>query len=133
MSNYSEHIAKLTDDYGAALSRVNSYTGAEIAAMQGATQIEAVLIHSGSERHYYADDRGIPFQAFGHLLHWLPVNRPDQFVYFCPGEKPTYFQIVPRDFWYDQSIELAEHVVEQFSLVRLSSVSELSSISAPLP
>ena len=37
-----------------------------------------LLIHSGSEHHYFGDDRGINFQSFGHFLHWLPVNRPDQ-------------------------------------------------------
>lgn len=125
-SNYGEHIANLTRNYSAALNRINSDTDGETAAKQDAAQIEAVLIHSGSEQHYFADDRGIPFQAYGHLLHWLPVNRPDQFVYFSPGEKPTYFQIVPSDFWYEQSIEMADNWADQFTIVRLSSVAELA-------
>ena len=70
--HYGEHINGLNRIYEAALAQVNS---------EGAG-IEAVLIHSGSEAHYFSDDRAIPFQAFGHFCHWLPVNRPDQFVYF---------------------------------------------------
>lgn len=127
-NNYGEHIANLTRNYSAALNRLNSDTDGETTVKQDAAQIEAVLIHSGSEQHYFADDRGIPFQAYGHLLHWLPINRPDQFVYFRPGEKPTYFQIVPSDFWYEQSIEMADYWANQFTIVRLSAVSDLTAL-----
>lgn len=125
-SNYGEHIAKLSQDYAAAIRQTNSDTDGEAAAKQVAIKIEAVLIHSGTEQHYFADDRAISFQAFGHLLHWLPVNRPDQFVYFRSGEKPSYFQVVPNDYWYEQSIEIPGHIAEQFAVVRLSSVDELA-------
>lgn len=120
--NYGEHIANLARNYTDALSQINSDTD----SAHGTIRAEAVLIHSGSEQHYFADDRGIAFQSYGHLLHWLPVNRPDQFVYFRPGEKPTYFQIVPSDFWYEQSIEMADYWADQFTIVRLAHVDELA-------
>lgn len=86
----------------------------------------AVLVHSGEEQHYYSDDRGVPFQAYGHLLHWIPVNRPNQFIYFRPNEKPVYFQIIPNDFWYEQDINLKPEWEAAFTIVRLSSLDELS-------
>ena len=122
---YGEHIAKLSRDYSAAINCFNAGVEGKQASGAASIPVEAVLLHSGSEQHYFADDRGIPFQAYGHFLHWLPVNRPDQFVYFRAGEKPTYFQIVPDDFWYDQTIEMADHLSEQFTVVRLTSVNEL--------
>jgi Xaa-Pro dipeptidase len=90
-----------------------------------ATGVEAVLLHSGRESYYYADDRAILFQAYGHFCQWLPVNRPDQFVLFCPGEKPLYYQIVPSDFWYEQSISLPATVAEAFEVITLDSVTAL--------
>jgi len=114
-SNFSKHIARLTQIYSTALDQCNAEGGG----------FDAILLHSGSEHHYFADDRGIPFQAFGHFCHWLPVNRPNQFVLFCPGQKSVYFQVVPNDFWYDQSIDMEDWWAEQFNVIRLSSVAEL--------
>ena len=92
---FTQHIATLVINYEAALSNCIEKGGG----------LRALLVHSGCEGHYYGDDRGIAFQSFGHLIHWLPVNRTDQFVYFRSGEQPIYFQIVPEDYWYDQGIE----------------------------
>jgi Xaa-Pro dipeptidase len=68
----------------------------------------------------------VAFQAYGHLLHWISVNRPNQFVYFRPGERPIYFQIVPSDFWYEQGIDIAPEWEETLTIVQLGSLDELS-------
>ena len=106
---YANHVATLTKKYEQILAAGQS-----------------VLIHSGSEQHYFGDDRGIVFQAFGHFAHWLPVNRPDHFVLVKAGDKPRYFQVVPQDFWYDQSLQidtdLEPAIHEAFDVVRLSSI-----------
>lgn len=90
----------------------------------------SLLIHSGSEQHYFGDDRGIVFQAYGHFAHWLPVNRPDQFVLLRAGYRPVYLQVVPEDFWYDQSLqidpELAPIIEEVFDVVRLARLDEVT-------
>lgn len=117
IDNYANHIATLTRTYTDALQYV---------ASEG-PPLAAVLVHSGAEHHYYGDDRGVAFQAYGHLLHWIPVNRPNQFVYFRPGEKPIYYQIVPSDFWYEQNIDVEPEWEGAFTIVRLSSLDELSS------
>jgi Xaa-Pro dipeptidase len=114
-NNYASHIATLTRTYSDALQYVSSQD----------TQPAAVLVHSGAQEHYYGDDRGVAFQAYGHLLHWIPVNRPNQFVYFRPDAKPIYFQIVPSDFWHEQDIGVAPEWEETLTIVRLSNLDEL--------
>ncbi len=86
---------------------------------------DAVLLHSGSARHYFADDREVSFQAYGHFGHWLPVNRPDQFLLVRPGRKPIYYQVVPADYWYEQDFALDDAWREAFELRPLRSVAEV--------
>jgi Xaa-Pro dipeptidase len=114
-NNYANHIATLISNYTDALQYVSNRE----------KQPAAVLVHSGAEVHYYGDDRRVAFQAYGHLLHWIPVNRPNQFVYFRPDEKPIYFQIVPSDFWYEQDIDVEPEWEESLTIVRLCSLDEL--------
>lgn len=113
---FKQHIESLKLNYETALARFS----------ENNEGLDALLVHSGSEEHYFADDRGIAFQSFGHLLHWLPINRPDQFVYFCAGEQAIYFQIVPEDYWYDQSIENDSWWADCFQIIRLGTVKEIS-------
>ena len=111
--DYAQHVAALSSTYAQLL-----------------TDGQSVLIHSGSEQHYFGDDRGIVFQAFGHFAHWLPVNRPDHFVLVKAGDKPRYFQVVPQDFWYDQSLQidadLEPAIHEAFDVIRLSSIGDMA-------
>ena len=115
INNYANHIATLIRTYTDALQYLGNQD----------TQPAAVLVHSGAEVHYYGDDRSVVFQAYGHLLHWIPVNRPNQFVYFRPDEKPIYFQILPSDFWYEQDIDVEPEWEESLTIVRLCSLDEL--------
>ena len=111
--DYAQHVAELSSTYAQLL-----------------TDGQSVLIHSGSEQHYFGDDRGIVFQAFGHFAHWLPVNRPDHFVLVKAGDKPRYFQVVLQDFWYDQSLQidadLEPAIHAAFDVVRLSSIGDIA-------
>ncbi len=110
---FHQHIAALLKRYEYGLARLDA--------------MEGVLLHSGKEEHYYADDQAVPFQAFGHFCQWLPVNRPDQLVLVIPGRRPVYFLIVPPDYWYDQSIDLESWWADEFEIVRLSSREQLAS------
>ena len=100
---FNEHIDQLSANY-------------EKAILSTGLGCDAILIHSGSEADYYADDQTIPFRAYGHFLHWLPVDRPEQMVLFVPGEKPFYFQIVPQDFWYEQTIAMDNWWADSFQV-----------------
>ncbi|MCI5107497.1 MAG: Xaa-Pro dipeptidase [Pseudomonadales bacterium] len=90
---FQQHIQHLQSHYEAAMQA------------DSASATEAVLIHSGQEQVYFADDRAVPFQAFSHFCHWLPVNKPDQFLLIRAGCKPRYLQFLPQDFWHDQTID----------------------------
>lgn len=110
---FADHIATLEKNYQSALSHCENL------------QRHSILIHSGSEHFYFHDDRAIAFQAFGHFLHWVPVNSPDQFLLFTPGQRPRYIQVVPTDFWYDQNIVNEPWWAESFDIVRVAKVEEL--------
>ena len=112
---YREHISHLSDLYA---------RGLEVLQRSGLTA-ESVLLHSGIAQHYYGDDRGISFQAFGHFLHWLHSNRPDQFLLIRPGQKARYFQVVPPDYWYEQDIQNDPLWHDNIELHRLESVEQL--------
>ena len=112
---FAGHIHHLRDTYDRALAELKDQAHA----------IDAVLIHSGTEGMYFADDHHIPFQPFGHFSHWLPVRRPDQMVLVQPGHKPVYFEVVPPDFWYDQTVEREDWWADAFNIVSLSTPEEV--------
>lgn len=82
--------------------------------------VEAVLIHSGSERMQWYDDWALPFRPYGHFTHWLPVDRPDQMLLIRPGSKPTWYRLVRKDFWYDPSIPIDGWCAAAFDIVDVS-------------
>ncbi|MEX2130946.1 MAG: Xaa-Pro dipeptidase, partial [Pseudohongiellaceae bacterium] len=112
---YPHHLTTLTSNYRKAFDELENLIPG----------LECLLIHSGSEQFYYADDRGINFQAFGHFRHWLPVNRPDQLVLIRPGVKPVYFQVIPADFWYEQSIDNQSWWADSWEIVALRQASDI--------
>ena len=107
--SYSAHVARLRGQYEEAM----------------AGGFEGVLLHSGVGGCHFADDREVPFQAFGHFGHWLPVNRPNQFLLIRPGRKPVYYQVVPADYWYEQDFPLDEAWGEALDIQRLTSAGDL--------
>ena len=110
---FAAHIAHLQECYTDALS-----------LLPGA---EGVLIYSGAEQYYYADDQAVSFRAYGHFCHWLPVNRPDQAVLIVPGRRPVYFQVIPPDYWYDQTIVNASWWADEFDIVTLNNIEQVRS------
>ncbi|MEW6369114.1 MAG: Xaa-Pro dipeptidase [Acidobacteriota bacterium] len=112
---FAEHIATLNKRYAEAIESLK----------KDGVAIDAILIHSGSETAYYADDHIVSFKAFGHFNQWAPVNRPDQLVLIEPGKRTIYYQVVPKDYWYDQSVHTEEWWARQFEVVELASADEL--------
>ena len=115
---YARHIERLVGLYTEGLS---------------ATDAEGILLHSGSAAWYYADDREISFQAYGHFLQWIAVNRPDQFLLIRPEQKPVYYQVVPADFWYEQEIQLDPMWLQAFEIVRLESPAQIKELLPDQP
>lgn len=110
---FAQHIQHVSGIYDRAL--------ADLKKEEDGQNIDAVLVHAGTEGHYFGDDRAIPFEAYGHFLYWLPINRPDQMVLYMPGQKPTYFQVIPPDFWYDQTVINEPWWADCFDIVSLES------------
>ncbi|MCB1042864.1 MAG: Xaa-Pro dipeptidase [Acidobacteria bacterium] len=88
-------------------------------------RIDAVLFHSGTEGVYFGDDKHIPFEAHAHYMRWVPVARPDQMVLVQPHKKPRYFQVVPTDFWYEQTFNVASWWADSFEVVPLSDPNQI--------
>lgn len=114
---FAQHIQHVSGIYDRAL--------ADLQKEDGAHQIDAVLVHAGTEGHYFGDDRAIPFEAYGHFRYWLPINRPDQMVLYVPGQKPTYFQVIPPDFWYDQTVNNEAWWADCFDIVTLENPAQV--------
>ena len=115
--HYAHHIERLCNLYERALAEVPG-------------NFEAVVLHSGSEQYFYADDQTMPFRAYGHFAHWLPVNRPDQLLLIRPAQRPVYLQVCPRDFWYEQDSHLEDWVAERFELHACSDSREAAAVLA---
>jgi Xaa-Pro dipeptidase len=113
--NFSNHITGLLDRYQQVFEESHSH----------GYPIDHLLIHSGSEQIYFADDQAIPFRPFGHFSHWLPVSRPDQILLISPACRPVYFQVVPADYWYDQTIENSHWWSNEFDIVTLTNSLQL--------
>jgi len=113
-ARYKDHVSQLQTNYESALLSVFEEQPPD-----------GVLLYSGSEQHYYADDRGIAFQAYGHFLHWIDVNRPGQMLCIRPGHKPVYYQVIPDDYWYEQDIVSDPAWGDCFEVVRLTSETAL--------
>ncbi len=112
---YADHVRHVAGIYTDGLAKLE----------EAGNPCDGVLIHSGAEHYYYSDDRGIAYQAYGHFLHWLHSNQPDQFILFQPNNKPTYFHVVPADYWYEQDAQVDPLWHDNFNIVRLSSKQEL--------
>ena len=107
---YSNHINSLQEGYESTLKGFEA---------------DGILIHSGSEGCYFADDKTINFNAYGHYLHWIPVDKPDQFLLFIPGKTPKYFQVTPSDYWYDQTVQCEGWVEDHIEIIRIKAVNEI--------
>ena len=88
-------------------------------------RVDAVLLHSGSPRTYFADDRPVPFQPYGHISHWLPIRHPEQMVLIQPDKQPIYFRVQRKTFWTDESIPAEPWWSEAFEVVDLDDPNRL--------
>jgi len=116
VNHFKNHIAALLDQYQQILLR-QKRTG---------RIVENILIHSGSDNFYFSDDQTVPFRAYGHFSHWLPINRPDQMLLISPGKRPIYFQVISSGYWVDQSIDNASWWCDEFEVVTLNSRNKIA-------
>ncbi|MCS6885747.1 MAG: Xaa-Pro dipeptidase [Acidobacteriota bacterium] len=113
---YKEHVRQLQNKYEAILETLE----------RDGQPIEAVLLHSGTESYYFADDIHIPFRTVPHFAHWLPLQGPDHLLLVQPGKKPFLIKHVPKDFWYEVPDSRNEYWMEEFDIVEVDSLDKLS-------
>jgi len=109
--HYAQHIHTLQNRYAKVFEQHSEF--------------DAILLHSGKDNYYFADDQSVPFRANPHFQQWLPVNKPDQAILVIPGKRAHYLQVTPADFWYEQALSLQDWVSEQFECHKLTSRAEL--------
>src|SRR5438093_3216068 len=96
---YRDHVKALQKNYAKAIEEVK----AEGLGLDG------VLLHSGSENYYFADDNHVPFRPVPNFAHWVPLDGPNHFLLFRPGAQLRLVRNVPRDFWYETPTDLADY------------------------
>lgn len=117
---YPEHIETLKSGYAKALSAVN----------EKGYHLEGVLIHSGTDIYYFADDQHVAFHSVPHFAHWLPLEGPDHFLLVRPNQPLLLVRYVPQDFWHETPIDSADHWQSAFEIV---TVDGLASARKALP
>jgi Xaa-Pro dipeptidase len=110
---YKDHLQSLQKSYEAAMAEVKA---------EG-IEIDSVLLHSGSESYYFADDNHLPFHPIPHFAHWLPLEGSNHFLLFRPGTQLRLVRHVPRDFWYETPTDKADHWQSSFKIIEVDSLS----------
>ena len=107
---FHDHLAQRMKDGEAALAR---------------TGFETLVISSGVQFDYFADDREAPFYSTPHFAHWCPMEGPHHLLKFQPGRKPTLIRFAPEDFWYLQSPLGSPFWAGEFDFIECGTVEEV--------
>jgi Xaa-Pro dipeptidase len=77
----------------------------------------SLLVHAGSLREIFQDDRTYPFEAHAPFKVWVPLqDAPDSFVWFEPGTRPRLILHQPQDYWYQSAQTPQDYWVSHFDL-----------------
>lgn len=112
--------------FGPHLARVCQRTAAALEACG----LGALLVHSGSLRPVFQDDRTYPFEANAPFKVWSPLDVPDCFVHFEPGRRPRLLFHSPNDYWYKAAAVPEDYWSAHFDIV---SCPDLAAARAALP
>ncbi len=83
--------------YGAHIEALTTRTAQALAACG----FDALLLHSGRDRHIFLDDACYPFKAHAPFKCWVPLSDvPDCFIYFRAGTRPVLVFYRPDDYWH---------------------------------
>ncbi len=85
---FREHIAKMTATAAKTLSE---------------TKFDALVLGSGSQMVYYADDMEPPFRPNPHFASFSPLKGPHHAIVVKPGVKPRLIRWAPKDYWYERA------------------------------
>jgi Xaa-Pro dipeptidase len=121
-SIHALRIAAATD--GTRMNQLSSLYHAHLATLKARTDTalanagyDALLIHSGSLRYQFLDDRPYPYRTNPHFKHWLPLTRhPDCWIAYRPGHPPLLIYQQPEDYWHEVPAAPAGYWVEHFDI-----------------
>lgn len=107
---YSSHLDQLKSVYTNAIEETGS---------------DGLLIHSGSLKTAFLDDRTYPFIANPHFKSWLPlVDSEECFILFKPSQTPILFFHQADDYWHKAPSVPDDFWTRHWDLVPISSLSD---------
>ena len=119
---YASHLSTLDAALADAIER----------AVRAGVEIDSVLFHSGSTKHYHRDDQPIPFRPDPHFARWVPLSGPDHCVLARPGERPLVVRVAPRDYWYETTPLREEPWQGEVDLRQVGTLDEVSEMTGDL-
>lgn len=79
---------------------------------------DSLVLFSGAETFYHADDVEIPFRPAAHLARFVPVRRANRCVVISKNTStPTLIAHTPKDYWLDHSEQGDEFWKDYFDIV----------------
>ena len=90
-----------------------------------------LIVHSGTQRPVFQDDRTYPFEVNAAFKVWVPLSDvPDCFIHFIPGRRPRLLLHQPTDYWYKPAPRPQAYWTEAFDIVPCA---DLRAARAALP
>ena len=67
------------------------------------TGFTALVLHSGTQFHYFGDDMHAPHHPNPHFASWVPLTGEQHLLLVRPGQRPLLVRVAPEDYWYEQA------------------------------
>lgn len=67
------------------------------------TGFTALVLHSGTQFHYFGDDMHAPHHSNPHFASWVPLPGDEHLMLVRPGKRPLLVRVAPEDYWYEQA------------------------------
>ena len=82
-----------------------------------ASDLDALVIHSGAELTRFQDNKAYPFWANTYFHQWVPgAANPHSLLVIRPGQKPVLGWYQPRDYWHAPAQIPDEYWVDAFEI-----------------
>ena len=105
---FSDHIAQIVSDVQKVLNN---------------NELDSIVLFSGEEKFYHADDVEMPFRPTAHFARFCPVRRPNRCVIVEQKNNiPTVIVYKPIDYWLDHSEQGEEFWKDSFTVVEVDTL-----------
>jgi len=90
----------------------------------GETGFTALVLHSGTQLRYFADDMHAPHHSNPHFAGWVPLAGDEHLLLVRPGVRPLLVRVAPEDYWYEQAPLGAPFWAGAYDIEEVASVDE---------